>query len=108
MKNAIIDKAVEDYKAGKISVEECNKILVEQKAGYTFDPKKNTAGGWTEQEMKEGFIPAEKESESLPEYPDMSRNKELAGKTVVCKVRGATYEVTRDEEGYAVVASRVH
>ena len=42
----------------KITVEEANAKLKEAGANFSLDPNKNPGGGWTKEEMEEGFIPA--------------------------------------------------
>ena len=54
-------------------------------------------------EMASGFLPG-KPSTPKPAGPDMSRNIAFAGWTVVQEVKGGSYAVTYDEDGYAVKA----
>ena len=42
----------------EITVEEANVKLKEAGANFSLDPNKNPGGGWTKEEMEEGFIPA--------------------------------------------------
>ena len=56
--NKIINEIMQQYKAGKITVEEANAKLKEAGANFSLDPNKNPGGGWTKEEMEEGFIPA--------------------------------------------------
>ena len=56
--NKTINDIMEQYKAGKITVEEANAKLKEAGANFSLDPNKNPGGGWTKEEMEEGFIPA--------------------------------------------------
>lgn len=93
------------YANGEISLEAANKALAEAGAGFHLEPSKVT-GGWTEQEMKEGFMPG-KPSEVLPDRPDMKRRMDLAGKTVIQRTKGARYEVTYANDGYALVAKLI-
>ena len=60
-----------------------------------------------EREDEEGFIPDTEEAEVLPKTPDMRRRKELAGQVVRQRTKAGRYDVTYDEDGYAVKAKRV-
>ena len=44
---------------------------------------------------------------TIPERPDLRRRKELAGQVVRQKTKTGVYDVTYDEDGYAVKAKRV-
>ena len=55
-----------------------------------------------------GFIPATEEAKPLPKTPDMRRRKDLAGQVVRQKTKSGLYDVTYNEDGYAVKASRVN
>ena len=90
------------YSNGDISLEEANKALAEEDAGFFLNPA-NAEGGWTEAEMAEGFRPG-KPAEVRPAAPDMSRRNDLAGQTVMQQTKTATYAVSYDEDGYAVKA----
>lgn len=92
-------------KSGK-SVVEVNKELKEAGANFHINPD-HTESGWTEDEMEEGFIPPDKEPESLPQMLDTHRREDLAGTVQVQRVVGATYRVTYDEDGYFLKASRI-
>lgn len=95
----------EGCKAGK-TIEEINKELKEAGANFHLNPDGGVAN-WTEDEMREGFIPAEKEPEVLPQMLDTRRREDLAGTVQTQKIIGATYKVFYDEDGYFVKASRV-
>lgn len=92
-------------KSGK-SVVEVNKELKEAGANFHINPD-HTESGWTEDEMEEGFIPPDKEPESLPQMLDTHRREDLAGTVQVQRIVGATYSVTYDEDGYFLKASRI-
>jgi hypothetical protein len=92
-------------KSGK-SVVEVNKELKEAGANFHINPD-HTESGWTEDEMEEGFIPPDKEPESLPQMLDTHRREDLAGTVQVQRIVGATYRVTYDEDGYFLKASRI-
>lgn len=89
------------YSNGEITLEAANIALDEIGAGYRLEPK--ATGGWTEEEMEQGFRHVEP-AEALPERPDMSRKQELAGQTIIQRTKRSTYAVTYDEFGYAVKA----
>lgn len=97
----------EGCKAGK-TIEEINKELKEAGANFHLNPDGSVAG-WTEQEMKEGFIPAEKEPEDVKHmYDYFSYNPANAGRTIRVTAPEGTYNVTWDEGGHPVKAVRVH
>ena len=108
MKN--INETMQKYTAGEKTLEETNEALKE--AGVTeFHLEHLTEeelAAKREREDEEGFIPAtEEEAEVLPKTPDMRRRKELAGQVVRQKTKTGVYDVTYDEDGYAVKAKRV-
>ena len=105
MEKKFAEIIVEGKKNGK-SVEEINAELKAAGANFHLNADGGVAG-WTEQEMAEGFIPAETEPESLRKELDLSRREDLAGTVQTQKIAGATYDVTYDEQGYAVKATRV-
>ena len=82
-----------------------NKRLADAGFNIKLVPRENT--GWTEQEMKEGFIPAKEEAKNVLTLADlMGRNNDLAGKTVNFWCKEGNYDVTYNENGYAVKAVR--
>ena len=104
--NKTINDIMEQYKAGKITPEEANAKLKEAGANFSLDPNKNPGGGWTKEEMEQGFTPATGEHVVYPDKPDLSRRKELAGQVVEQKTNAGRFDVTYDELGYAVKATR--
>ena len=50
----------------------------------------------------------EQEAPAIPARPNMHRRKDLAGQVVRQKTKGGLYDVTYNEDGYAVKASRVN
>lgn len=105
MEKKFAEIIVEGKKNGK-SVEEINAELKAARANFHLNPD-GGAAGWSEAEMAEGFIPAETEPESLRKELDLSRREDLAGTVQRQKIAGAAYDVTYDEQGYAVKAVRV-
>ena len=97
---------ITEGKATGKSIEEINEALKAAGANFHLNPDGGVAG-WTEQEMKEGFIPAETEPEALPQTLDTHRREDLAGTVQIQRIVGATYEVTYDEDGYFIKASRM-
>ena len=100
--NKTINNIIDDFKSGKITAEDANKLLVEAGAGFSLNPD----GGWTEAEMAEGFLPGE-EKKPLPDKVDMGRNQALAGQVVRQNTKRGKFDVTYDADGYAVKAIRV-
>lgn len=103
--NKVFEDILAKYTAGELTAEEANKQLKEAGANFSVDPSKAT-DGWTEQEMKEGFLPGEKK-EHLS-FDKMPRRKDLAGQTVVQTIMGLHYYVTYNERGYMEKAVKVN
>ena len=87
-------------------VEAINAELKAAGANFHLNPDGGVSN-WTVAEMAEGFVPAEKEPEALPQTLDTRRREDLAGTVQIQRIVGATYEVTYDEDGYFIKASRV-
>ena len=107
MKNNI-NEIMSKYNAGGITLEQANEELKAAGAGFHLvhmTEEERTAQ--KQREDEEGFIPATEEAEVLPKTPDMRRRKELAGQVVRQRTKAGRYDVTYDEDGYAVKAKRV-
>ena len=78
-------------------------------AGASFHLNADGAvAGWTEQEMKEGFIPAEKEPADVRHLHDYMRyDAAKAGLTVRVETPEGVYDITWNEDGSPVKAVRV-
>lgn len=88
------------------SYEVINKKLAENGAAFKLVKRENT--GWTEQEMKEGFIPATGEVPDAVHLADlMMQNKEYAGKDVDQWCAEGHYRVSYDTDGRAIKAVRI-
>ena len=97
----------EGCRAGK-TIEEINKELKEAGANFHLNPDGGVAN-WTEQEMKEGFIPAEKEPEDVKHLHDVMRyDTEKAGETLRIQCAEGVYDVTWDVYGHPEKAVRVN
>lgn len=95
----------EGRKAGK-TVEQINAELKAAGANFHLNPDGGVAG-WTEQEMKEGFIPTEEEPADVKHmYDYFNYNPANAGQTIRVQVPEGTYDVTWDEDGRPVKAVR--
>ena len=95
----------EGKKTGK-TVETINAELKEAGANFHLNPDGGVAN-WTEDEMREGFIPAETEPEDVKHLHDYMRyNPEMAGQTIRVQVPEGAYDVTWDEDGRPVKAVR--
>ena len=104
-----VNEIMEKYKAGEITVEEANEQLRQQGANFHLEPmtyEERAAKKQREDEL--GFIPATEEGKPLPKTADMRRRKDLAGQVVRQKTKSGLYDVTYNEDGYAVKASRVN
>ena len=96
----------EGCKAGK-TIEAINAELKEAGANFHLNPDGGVAG-WTEAEMAEGFIPAEKEPEDVRHLHDYMRyDVTKAGQTVRVETPEGTYNITWDEGGHPEKAVRV-
>lgn len=96
----------EGKKNGK-TIAEINAEL--KAAGATFHlDADGSVVGWTEQEMKEGFIPAEEEPADVRHLHDYMRyDVTKAGQTVRVETPEGTYDITWDEGGHPEKAVRV-
>ena len=104
-----VNEIMEKYKAGEITVEEANNQLRQQGANFHLEPMTDEERAAKKQREDElGFIPATEEAKPLPKTPDMRRRKDLAGQVVRQTTKSGLYDVTYNEDGYAVKASRVN
>ena len=102
-----LSEIMEQYNAGKKTLEEANAALTEY--GIRLKPltdEERAAKKQLEDEL--GFIPATEEAKPLPKTPDMRRRKDLAGQVVRQMTRSGPFDVTYDADGYAVKARRVN
>ena len=104
-----VNEIMEKYKAGEITVEEANEQLRQQGANFHLEPMTDEErAAKKQQEDEQGYLPATEEAKPLPKTPDMHRRKDLAGQVVRQKTKSGLYDVTYNEDGYAVKASRVN
>lgn len=98
-------------KNGK-TIEEINKLLKEAGANFHLDYTMTPDGpqtGWSETEMKEGFISAEKEPEDVKHLHDYMRfNPAKANTEEEVWVPEGHYRITFDESGQPTKAVRVN
>lgn len=103
-----VNETMSKYNAGEITLEQANEELKAAGAGFHLvHMTEEERAAQKQREDEEGFIPATEEAEVLPKTPDMRRRKELAGQVVRQKTKTGVYDVTYDEDGYAVKAKRV-
>ena len=89
------------------NIEVINTKLKEAGANFHLNPDGGVAN-WTEQEMKEGFIPAESEPEDVKHLHDYMRyDVTKSGQTVRVETPEGTYDITWDEGGHPEKAVRV-
>ena len=102
-----ITEIIRAYTDGTASLKETNAALEAAAAGFHLSPREET--GWTEAEMREGFIlpPAGEAKKAKPEGPDMRRRMDLAGQNVIQVTKMGLYGVTYDKDGYAVAAKSI-
>ena len=104
-----VNELMEKYKAGEITVEEANEQLKSAGAAFHLEPMTDEERAAKKQREDElGFIPATDEAKPLPKTADMRRRKDLAGQVVRQKTKSGLYDVTYNEDGYAVKARRVN
>ena len=104
-----VNETMSKYNAGEITLEQANEELKAAGAGFHLvHMTEEERAAQKQREDEEGFIPATEEAEVLPKTPDMRRRKELAGQVVRQKTKSGLYDVTYNEDGYAVKASRVN
>lgn len=89
-------------------VEAINAELKAAGANFYLDPD-GRPSGWTEDEMREGFVPVEKEPEDVKHLHDITRyDTEKAGETRRIQCAEGVYDVTWDVYGHPEKAVRVH
>ncbi len=89
------------------TAEEINKELKAAGANFHLNPD-GGAAGWTEDEMREGFIPAGTEPEDVKHLHDYMRyNPAKANTEEEIWVPEGHYRITFDEGGHPVKAVRV-
>lgn len=101
------ENIINEGKAAGKSYAEINEELKAAGANFHLDPD-GTKSGWTEQEMQEGFLPAETEAQPLKklhEYMKYDPNK--AGTEETVTTAGGVYRITWDEMGHPTKAVRV-
>lgn len=86
------------------SYELINQRLAE--AGCEFRLSTNEKTGWTEQEMKDGFVEGEEAKPAIHLADLMKRHPACAGGSYKLWCVEGEYEVTYNEDGYAVKAVR--
>ena len=97
----------EGKKNGK-TVETINAELKEAGANFHLNPDGGVSG-WTEDEMREGFIPAEKEPEDVKHLHDyMKFNPAKANTEEEVWVPEGHYRITFDEGGHPTKAVRIN
>ena len=104
-----VNEIMEKYKAGEITVEEANEQLRQNGANFHLEPMTDEERAAKKQREDElGFIPATEEGKPLPKTADMRRRPDLAGQVVRQTTKSGLYDVTYNEDGYAVKARRVN
>ena len=104
----IYENIINEGKKNGESIEVINTKLKEAGANFHLNPDGGVPN-WTEQEMKEGFIPAETEPEDVKHLHDHMRyDVTKAGQTVRVETPEGTYDITWDEGGHPEKAVRVN
>ena len=106
--NKIYENIINEGKKNGESIEVINTKLKEAGANFHLNSDGGVAN-WTEQEMKEGFIPAETQPEDVKHLHDYMRyDVAKAGQTVRAETPEGTYDITWDEGGHPEKAVRVN
>lgn len=80
-----------------------------KQAGFDFHIEKNRQEGWTEEEMKSGFIPADSETPDVLHLADLMKRAVMnADKEIQVSCAEGIYKITYDADGYAVKAVRIN
>ena len=102
---------MERYNSGEITLKEANAELAALGAGISLKPLTDEErAAKAPREDEEGFFkPEDRGFERKPVYhdkPDMSRDKDHAGGSVIQHTKQGVYEVWYNGDGYAVKAVR--
>lgn len=104
----IYENIINEGKKNGKTVETINAELKEAGANFHMNPDGGVAG-WTEAEIAESFIPAEKEPEDVKHLHDYMRyDVTKAGQTVRVETPEGVYDVTWDVYGHPEKAVRVN
>ena len=104
-----LSEIMEQYNAGKKTLEEANEQLRHQGANFHLEPMTDEERAAKKQREDElGFIPATEEGKPLPKTADMRRRPDLAGQVVRQHTRAGDFDVTYTDAGYAVSAKKVN
>ena len=107
MKKKYVDIINEGKKQGA-PVEAINAELKAAGANFHLDADGKVAG-WTDQEMADGFIPAETEPADVRHLHDVMRyDTKKAGETLRIQCAEGVYDVTWDVYGHPEKAVRVN
>lgn len=89
------------------SYEVINKRLADAGFNLKLVARENT--GWTEEEMKSGFIPAGSETPDALHLADLMKRDVLnANKEMQVSCAEGIYKIAYDADGYAVKAVRIN
>ena len=105
--NKIYENIINEGKKSGKAMETINAELKEAGANFYLDPNGGVAG-WTEDEMREGFITPEKEPEDVKHLHDyMKFNPAKANTEEEVWVPEGHYRITFDEDGHPTKAVRI-
>ena len=100
-----VSDVIKDGLASGKTIYEINKELKENGCGFHLEM--NDKIGWTEQEMKDGFVKSnEPEKPVVHLYDKLRLNKGMAGKSAIYTFAEGKYELYWNEEGNPVKAIR--
>ena len=105
--NKIYENIINEGKMSGKAVETINAELKEAGANFYLNPNGGVAG-WTEDEMREGFITPKKEPEDVKHLHDyMMFNPAKANTEEEVWVPEGHYRITFDEDGHPTKAVRI-
>lgn len=103
----IYENIINEGKATGKTIEAINAELKEAGANFHLNPDGGVAG-WTEDEMREGFLP-DNPAQPVKHLHDFMRyDTEKAGETLRIQCAEGVYDVTWDIYGHLEKAVRVH
>lgn len=104
----IYENIINEGKKNGKTIAEINAELKAAGATFHLDADGGVAG-WTEDEMREGFIPAKEEPADVRHLHDIMRyDTEKAGETLRIQCAEGVYDVTWDVYGHPEKAVRVN
>ena len=105
--NKIYENIINDGKKNGKTIEAINAELKEAGANFHLNPDGGVAG-WTEDEMREGFLPGDPAQPVKHLHDFMRYDTEKAGETLRIQCAEGVYDVTWDVYGHPEKAVRIN